>query len=336
MTHADYELFERDETAADWAVRRREGLSPTEQAELDVWLAESPANRRAFERSDAVWTDWKALDLKALAKPGAVIVPLAPKPTRAIPRLPAWATIAASLAVVAVTAGVLLANAGQVIATERGEVRTVALADGSRVTLGAGSKIAVRFDASGRHVQLRRGEALFDVRHDAARPFDVRAEDTRVTVLGTQFMVKAAPDRVRVDVVEGVVRVNKDDGLIAQALAAHPALPQELIRGERIESPKGARLAKVETVDPAKIAAWTKGRLVYADAPLGEVVSDLNRYAGSRIELESRDLDGLRVTAALRQDQVPGFLQSLPSTLPVTLEQRGDVTMIRQAAAAGG
>lgn len=330
MSQADHDLYDRDQLAADWAVRRREGLGAQEQARLDGWLAENAANRAAFERSEAVWDDWQGLDLRALAGSAQAAPPRAARRP-----LPAWAGIAASVAIAAVVAATAYASAGKVISTDRGEVRTVTLADGSQVTLGAGSRIAVRYDSHGRHLRLMRGEALFDVRHDASRPFDVRAEDTQVTVLGTQFTVKAAPDRVRVDVIQGIVRVAKAQGPIA-AFASSPPQTARLVRGDRLESPRGGAMAGIESVDPGKIASWTKGRLIYADAPLGEVVSDLNRYAQVKVELADHGLYQLRVTAALRQDQAPGFLQSLSSTLPVTVENQNGVMVIRAAPQAGG
>ena len=48
---------------------------------------------------------------------------------------------------------------------------TVTLADGTRVTLDGATRLEVRLGARRRQVELVRGEAFFDVAHDAARPF---------------------------------------------------------------------------------------------------------------------------------------------------------------------
>jgi transmembrane sensor len=196
----------------------------------------------------------------------------------------------------------------------------VRLADGSTVTLGADSAISVRLDEHGRHVRLRRGEAMFDVVHDQSRPFDVRAADTTIIDLGTTFTVKAAPGAVRVNVIQGAVKVQKDEPVLIAAFAP-PAPARKISRGERLESRQGEPLQALPDADPAQAAPWARGRLVYENASLAEVVADLNRYVPGHIELASPGLGEMRVTAALNQDQVGQFLSSLPNTLPVRVQR---------------
>ncbi len=313
MTRSSQARTDIDLVAADWAVRRAEGLTPEEHAEFDAWLAEAPAHWRAYKESDRVWDELAGMDLRAAQ---------APEVNRSRRRwLVGAGAIAASLAA-AVGYQMLTSMPQGVYQSGRGEIRAVRLADGSQVTLGADSAIAVRFDEDGRHVRLRRGEAMFDVTHDPARPFDVRAADTEVTVLGTRFTVKAAPDAVRVNVIRGVVRVEKAEPPLVAALVPPPPA-HKVTRGERLESRRGEPLQPLPDADPAEAAPWTQGRLVYENASLAEVVSDLNRYAPARIELSGRGLGELRVTAALNQDQVSQFLTSLPATLPVRVQHDG-------------
>jgi transmembrane sensor len=314
MTNRSSKLdTDTDMVAADWAVRRAEGLDPAERADFDRWLGQEPGAWRAFKESDRVWGDLAGMDLRAIGQKDAA------PPRRS--RLPALAAIAATL--VAAVIGVQTLGPQPVrYESGRGEVRAVRLADGSRVVLGADSAISVRFDDAGRHVRLRRGEAMFDVRHDPAHPFEVRAADTEVTVLGTQFTVKAAPKSVRVDVIQGVVRVTKTKNpLLAPFVATLP--PRKITRGERLDSRKGEPLQALPAVDPAEAAPWTHGRLVYENASLAEVVADLNRYSPTPVELGSEELGELRVTAALNHDQMGQFLSSLPATLPVRIERDG-------------
>jgi transmembrane sensor len=89
--------------------------------------------------------------------------------------------------------------------TKVGEQRSVVLADGSRVTLNTASKIEVRLQADHRVVQLLQGEALFEVAHDAQRPFDVHAGHVVVRAVGTQFDIDRRATRTVVTVVEGRV-----------------------------------------------------------------------------------------------------------------------------------
>lgn len=301
-----------DLVAADWAVRRGEGLDAAERAEFDRWLGAEPGHWRAFKASDRVWNDLAGMDLRAIESGTAAA------PARRS-RLPVWAAVAATI-IAAVIGVQVLSPQPTRYESGRGEVRAVRLADGSIVTLGADSAISVRFDDTGRHVQLRRGEAMFDIAHNPNYAFDVRAADTRVTVLGTRFTVKAAPEAVRVDVIQGVVRVSKAESpLLAPFIASSPA--RKITRGERLESRKGEPPQALPTIDPEKAAPWVSGRLVYENASLAEVVADLNRYSATGVELGTKELGDLRVTAALNQDQVGQFLSSLPATLPVRIER---------------
>lgn len=307
--------FDSDVIAAEWAVRRGEGLDYAEREEFDRWLAEAPANWRAYKDSDWIWNELASIDLRAVS-------PVAERPARRV-RRPVWAVMAASLVVAVLAGGSMVSRPHQSYETGRGEVSTVRLADGSHVTLGAGSQIDVRFDRGGRHVWLRRGEAVFDVHHDAVRPFDVRAGDTQVVDIGTRFVVKKTPDAVRVDVIEGQVRVAKTESPLLKPFVK-PSKGDHLVRGQRLESPRGEALGPLASVDPGQVAPWTRGRLVYENASLAEVVADLNRYSGAGVELGSSDLGELRVTAALNQDQVAQFLSSLPASLPVRIEREAD------------
>lgn len=313
--------------AGEWIQRRREGLNRAEQAAFQAWVDEDPRHARAIDQSQRVWDDLVEIDLRAadaqLGGDG--------RPHRR--RLPAWAAVAATLVAGAAIGVGLNAPGGQAYATEHGEVRTVRLDDGSRITLGAESKVKVRMTGGGREVELSRGEAVFDVAHDASRPFRVRAGDTQVTVLGTEFVVKAAPDRVRVDVIKGVVRVAKAESPLVAPFIRNQTVGERIVRGERLESPRGDDLRRIASVDPADAAPWTQGRLVYENASLAEVVDDLNRYAPVDVELASAELGDLRVTAALRRDQAGPFLDTLAATLPVRIDRAPDGRMIIRPAA---
>ena len=327
MTPADRNTRDRHAEASEWAFRRREGLNRAEQSDLKTWLGEDARHTRALEQSDRVWDDLAEIDLRGLdARLGGGRL----RTLRLA--MPGWAAMAAAL-LVAVLAGIgLYVPGGRAYATEHGEVRTVHLGDGSSIILGAKSKIVVRLDRDSRQVDLRRGEAVFEVAPDAARPFRVSAADTQVTVLGTRFVVKAAPDRVRVDVIKGVVRVAKTESPLVTPFIRNEAVGERIVRGERMESPRGADLHRITSVDPVDAAPWMQGRLVYENASLAEVVDDLNRYAPVRVKLASAELGALRVNAALRRDQASTFLDTLPATLPVKIDRHADGRITIRAA----
>jgi transmembrane sensor len=144
--------------------------------------------------------------------------------------------------------------------TSKGERRTVELADGSSIVLNGGTRLTVRLDGDSRDVALTQGQALFDVAHDASRPFTVAAGDRTVRVLGTRFDVRRLDGQVAVSVARGAVEVRPTAGSEGKAYRLRP--------GQNFARAEGAAEAQVGAVETAEVGAWTSGRLVYRSAPL--------------------------------------------------------------------
>ncbi len=96
-----------------------------------------------------------------------------------------------------------------------GKILNKILPDSSRVTVNVNSRISYpgKFNYGKREVELN-GEAFFEVKHIASRPFVVRMKDAVVQVLGTEFDIRdieSEPD-VTVTVKEGRVKfMDKDE-----------------------------------------------------------------------------------------------------------------------------
>lgn len=159
--------------------------------------------------------------------------------------------------------GDVLPSIGADLATGTGEVRTMTLADGSRVTLAPRSAMA--FDGV-RHARLLRGTAHFDVRHDAAHPFRVVAGDAVATDLGTAFEVGIDGAVTHVSVREGLVALSCTGG--GQDL--RPLRPGDT---EAVDCATGTH--RRGQVAPSRVGAWTEGKLVLIDRPLHEAVAAL-------------------------------------------------------------
>jgi len=163
---------------------------------------------------------------------------------------------------------------------EAGQLASVALPDGSEVTLNAGSTLWHRrafrvfpgMTSDAREVRLQ-GEAFFEVNPDG-RPFRVEAAGARVTVLGTRFNVRARAEgdsEVRVSVEEGRVRV-------AAARAAEGD-GLELGAGESGWLAGVAAEPRRDRVQAERIGAWRSGGLVAVDEALTGILDELTlRY----------------------------------------------------------
>ena len=240
--------------------------------------------------------------------------------------------MAMAVTAVAFVAGALYlsqpaAKSYDVYATHIGEIKTITLDDGSQVTLGANTTVKSWSDDDERQVVLKTGQAFFVVTRDPERPFRVDTEDTRVEVVGTQFDVRSTLGRVRVAVLEGVVNVTSVEPAIDRAGDATdredmPALV--LTAGQQVIKPRATGFQPIKTITEQELSAWRQGRLVYRNASLVDVIGDANRYFDGTIALEGVDLSDLRVTAAIRTDQVEFLPDMLAQSLPIVVRKSGD------------
>ena len=103
-------------------------------------------------------------------------------------------------------------NANMVTAVHKNENRVIFLADGSVVFLSPGSKLNYpsTFDGMKKREVYLQGQAFFDIKHNAKRPFIVHTGSVQTTVLGTAFNIKSLPgeDNITVTVSRGKVRVS--------------------------------------------------------------------------------------------------------------------------------
>jgi transmembrane sensor len=164
-------------------------------------------------------------------------------------------------------------------------------------------------------VELR-GEALFDVRHDDRRPFHVRAGSATVTDVGTTFAVRTdAGDEVHVIVTSGVVRLRSASAPRDQGVT--------LTAGDRGALGANGRVMVDRGGATDDDLAWTRGRLVFNDAPLGRVRADLRRWYGIELDITDSRVAGRHLTAAFAGEPAQQVLDVIALALGVTIERRG-------------
>jgi transmembrane sensor len=208
-------------------------------------------------------------------------------------------------------------------ATGVGERDTVRLPDGSRVVLGPGTllKVAQEFDTEKREVELR-GEAFFDVVHDQARPFTVRAGQATIVDVGTTFTVKSEDEAgVRVAVMSGSVRLR-----LAAADTSEGAL---LKAGDVGLLAADGPVVAARGTATADDTAFAGGRLVFRDAPLTEVSAALRRWYGIELRVPDSSLAHRRLTASFDGEPVERVLSVVGMTLGVDIERNGATVTVR-------
>lgn len=360
-----------DAEAALWAARRQDGLSPDEEAELQAWLAGDPARGARLGQLEGVWgqldelppDDVAALRTLAPSSPRDAVAgpaghagaarpqgrPHAPSQPGRRAWLLGWARplinaapqlALAGLAAMVVGGGWLGWNHWQLqpsfaqsFATARGQQLAATLPEGSTLRLDTATRLNVTLYRHKREVQMPQGQALFEVRPDAARPFHVLAGPMRITVLGTRFSVRYLPDgseagRVKVVVEEGRVRVGKagEDDDLSQRVAT-PGVGSdtvELTAGQAVVADAQGHLAAVTRPTVATAMAWRAGRVVLNDTPLGDAVAEFERYFDTGLVIHDPKVAALRLNGSFDLRQAQAFKRALPEVLPVRLQTRAD------------
>lgn len=297
------------EDAAAWLIRLNEADSKPLREQHRRWLAQDATHQAAWDKVSAAWSvadasrpttlaDWPMPEITG----NVHALPLQPR--RRL--LPVAAMLAAACAALAIALP-QVHDFGADHSTTTAEVRTVTLTDGSSVSLGAKSAIAVEITPAGRSVRLLSGRAFFDVAKDVNRPFTVQAGEASVTVLGTAFDVGLNDEAVSVAVKRGLVGVRYDED------ATH--IGEQVAPGSELVIRRDSGVATRQSVPTAEIGSWSDGRLFVENATIAEVVAELRRYHRGWILLADDQIGQLRVTGIYNLHQPEQALRAM--LLPV-------------------
>jgi transmembrane sensor len=289
--------------------------SEAEKARLLDWLDESPENEERYRQIAKLWELRRlmeaALHLEAAppasaildrrlaatsiaSRPGADVSPL-PAAARASRRKPTTsrlrvAAVIALLLIGAGTLGYLTGRGGRMtlgsvqLMTDATEMSSARLADGSVVRLAPESSLQVEITSTTRRAWLH-GRAFFAVQHDASRPFIIHTHAGEVVVRGTRFDLEVRSGDLQLLVVDGAV------GLAAGGESV------EVQAGQLSRVRDGGR-PEVENVDDVfGELGWIGDFVAFEATPLREVVRELERRYGLRIQVQDSALAEQTVTS---------------------------------------
>lgn len=315
-----------DEIAAQWVTRcDREILSSSEQAQLDAWLEADPRHLGAWVRANAVFARFDRA--RAL---GDNFDPNQFAPAQLMPamlsrrRFMYWAGTAAAASL----AGIAFLNWPQrTITTRIGEVLRVPVEDGSIVTLNSDSGIEIAFGKTRRLVRLLRGEALFEVAHDALRPFVVKAAHASIVATGTRFSVQlAAAAAVEVLVSEGSVELDANSEV--------PDLRPVTLRANMLATAAPDLEVATRAMAPIEIKrrmAWRDGLISFDGDTLAAAAAQFARYSTQRIIIDEPAIAQRRVVGLYSASDPAGFARSAALSLGLAAYKRGNTIHITQA-----
>lgn len=328
--------------ATDWEALARflSGESPAKEAEaVRGWLAEDPARQAVLDALD------RALSRGATPPPADLDVeaalarvhrrmdaPASPRRPPSVETRRGWRSPAARVAALVLLLlggwfGLRIVDGARpddvlmAYETAVGERETVRLPDGTTVLLGPASRVTIprAYNELDRVVDLV-GQAMFQVPHDGARPFTVRAGMARVRDIGTAFSVQSGPTGVRVVVTEGAVGLAPAGGGSGEVV---------LRQGERgVVAAEGA--APERAAATAEDLAWTRGELVFRDAPLAQVAAELRRWYGVELRADAA-VSARRLTASFEGEPRERVLEVVALALGAEMSMRGDTAVLSAA-----
>lgn len=290
--------------AASWLERRLYmPWSIEDQNALDLWLATSIAHRIAYLRLEEAW---RVADRLAALRP-------APRKISTI--WPNLRKAAASMAIIALLAGAAYQQfkppGEDVYVTALGGHKIITFTDGTRVELNTDTVLRVSKNPAERKAWLEKGEAYFDVVHDASRPFIVVANGRRVTDLGTKFIVRQDIDHLSVAVVEGLVEV-----------AAKDSQSQSLLKPGDVFKATDKTQAVSHKPLKSLIASlsWQYGKLTFDNTTLAEAIAEFNRYNASKLVISDPKIADLTIAGSFQSRNLETFTHAVRDVFGLKIE----------------
>ena len=303
-----------------------EGTTVEQEAVLK-WANESDTNRQYYEHLKTIFenaasaeiqtqfdTDaaWNKVRKKIEKEPAKVIALGGRQPINQVLRIAAG--IIVLLGVGYFTYQIVAPPTQTVAVVSDSLTRQDTLPDGSTAFLNKKSELTYTYDTRGktRKVELK-GEAYFVVKHEEEKPFVIEADEILVRDIGTEFNLKAYPDKDTIEIIvtHGEVQfyTRLDSGLNLQA-------------GQKaIYSKRNKQFYRIDKPDTNALAYKTKV-FSFNNTDLRSVVNLLNEVYDSKIKLANEKLYGCRLTANFKEDNASIIAEVIAETMGLTLTRK--------------
>lgn len=199
--------------------------------------------------------------------------------------------------------------------TGHGEQSAHHLPDGSVVHLDTDSAVTVHYSGGERLVELDRGQALFEVTHEASRRLRVAAGTAGIIAVGTRFDVYRKTESTEITVADGEVAVFAGTPSWLRGPGGVPAEVQRVTAGYQVRLDASGPPAQPVPADLNQTLGWVQHKIVFQHRPLAEVAAEFNRYGKISVEIEDEELRALPVSGmfdAADTESFVTFLETLP------------------------
>ena len=291
-----------------------DNATPAEREKVELWVNESNENKNIFEKAKKIWESskiaayagidvnaaWKNVDNKAKITSKSKTRNLYSLPVKYALRIAAivciglfsWYLISTFSAQKTVLAGNVLAQ--------------IELSDGSHVNLNkqASLKFNKMFSGKTREVYLK-GEAFFHVARNVEKPFIIHTANADIKVLGTSFNVNTSEN--------GDLEVVVNSGTVS--VTSKETKSQVILHKDdkAIYSARSGSLVKTINGNPNYLA-WKTFKLIFKETSLNEVITNVEKVYGIKVNISDTSLLNCRLTATYDNLKADELLQMVGKT----------------------
>lgn len=298
-----------------------------ERAELEVWLNSNPTHFTQYVKLKSYWESRVAHLHTTSADEAYEQFKLIKLTKKYRSKKPLYISLAAFAAIALILLLIGRPFAPKPIETftfsTKSEKDTLLLPDSSTVILNKNSKLVYSstYSTKERHLKLE-GEGFFDVRRNPEKPFVVEMINSRITVLGTAFNVRAYPndDFVKATLVRGSIRFNRGNDQVT------------LKPNQELNYSKQSDEITIRNVDMESSMLWLKNVYRFQSISLQNLLNELGAIYDLKIDIANSNLARTVLSGSFQKDQsISDILSILSSSVPISWSiQNQTVTIVKK------
>lgn len=318
MSDASTKTLSVNEIASTWLERVHSGTwSEEDQSSLDRWLTQSSVHRVAYWRLEDAWS--QASRLSALRTPNTRN---AAQPRRIVPVFVRTAVVVFVCGAIGVIATNYTAKPKtQAYATGLGGRESLALSDGSRIELNTDTALRIATNGHQRTVWMDKGEAYFQIKHDAAHPFVVFASGHRITDIGTKFLVRQDKGRIEVSLVEGRARVDASSFTNGSSAVLTPG-EVAIATATNLSVTRKSPQKLVNQLD------WRHDQITFSETTLADAATEFNRYNTAKLIVSDPAIAKIKINGTFPTDGAEMFARVAQHIWQLRIKKRGEDIVI--------
>lgn len=321
---------ELDKQANLWIIKENEGLSKNEKEELNTWL-ENKTNKEVYNKNKQFVSRFIPFDEEFMKELDEEVKDeINTFETKQKSFFFKYKYIAASIIMTCVFIFAALEvnkyyepTFVKTYKTKNEKIINIVLPDSSSIDLDIKSKMNIVYYNTKRTVELLEGKAFFAVAKDKEKPFLIKSNNNLIEVLGTKFEVINSNNTTKVNVFEGLVRINH----IYNSNGDIKAIRQLSKEDSFLLNNKG-KVISFNKIDTNTIASWKNDIINFNKTTLKDASLIFERYANLEIQFDNYDLTQLKISGKFSTLHYESFFEAIKVIYKLEVQKQGNLIKI--------